>query len=82
MVEVVVRSGVLVGECEGRARMRVCVCLCFCKMKRKENKLKKRERWPCHEGGKYCENEWWEISGVGGACLDLKISNIFFIFYF
>ena len=58
------------------------VCLCFCKMKRKWNKLKKMERWPCQEGGRYCENEWWEISGVGGACLDLKKFDIFFFFSF
>ena len=103
MVEVVVRSGVPVGECErgvctcvfvcvcvcvcARAHARVCVCvcvcvcLCFCKMKRKWNKLKKMERWPCQEGGRYCENEWWEISGVGGACLDLKKFDIFFFFF-
>ena len=65
-----------------RARARVCICLCFCKMKRKWNKLKKMERWPCQEGGRYCENEWWEISGVDGACLDLKKSDIFFFFSF
>ena len=58
------------------------VCLCFCKMKRKENILMKRERWPYQEGGRYCENEWWEISGLGEACLDLKKSDIFFHFLF
>lgn len=55
-----------------------CVCLCFCEMKRKENKLKKRERGPGQERERYCENEWWEISGAGGACLGLKKSVLFF----
>ena len=43
-----------VGECESE-------CVCLSKEKRKEMKGRKEMGW--------CENEWWGIVGLGGACV-------------